>query len=393
MKNATLAVLFCCFLGFGQAVNISGKIVNSTFQPVQGAVVKLFVQAMACTSKADGTYLLSGQTPGGVALPRQGYEWDIAYKNRSFLFYAAAPVSAHVSLFDSRGRVVGLLLDGMLRSGVTMVHFPLAPLGHGLYFLRARIGGSDATYPLSSIAVGGFRASGSQTSRSGLAKTESVDWLQASKAGYAASFKTIDSYTGVVNCTLSTISGAPNFGPNVKIFDPTMAMSTIQSTMSGFSTGEFSTNRVAWFFKPGSYTLNISVNFYIQAYGLGMSPEDVQITGSVQDVSGEGTGSFWRGAEGFSFTPSGGTDVWGVSQADPFRRNHVKGQLNLCTNGASGGFIADCKIDGAISTNCEQQFYLRNSAINGCNAGGVGGIWNMLFQGCDNPQKPTPMAA
>ena len=79
-------------------------------------------------------------------------------------------------------------------------------------------------------------------------------------------------------------------------------------------------------------------------------------------------------------------DVWAVSQADPFRRMHVKGALSICNSGASGGFISDSKIDGAITTGCAQQFYIRNSVVNGANAGG---IWNFLFQGCDNPPAET----
>jgi hypothetical protein len=56
--------------------------------------------------------------------------------------------------------------------------------------------------------------------------------------------------------------------------------------------------------------------------------------------------------------------------------------MSLCNSGASGGFISDSKIDGQITTGCGQQFYIRNSILNGVNAGG---IWNLLIQGCDNP--------
>ena len=39
--------------------------------------------------------------------------------------------------------------------------------------------------------------------------------------------------------------------------------------------------------------------------------------------------------------------VWGVSQAAPLRRVHIKGNLQLFDKGyASGGFLADSKVDG-----------------------------------------------
>jgi len=384
MRNVSLTVLFLISIAFSQNVSISGKVTATGGAAIEGAVVKLFVNAMACTSKADGSYSLGGlvSTIGTATLQQEN---GVSFRNKAFVFRVSAPVSAQVRLYDLSGRKVATVFSGNLRQGSTSVPFAFGGLSHEMYLVRVAIGETNETYTMVSTSDKNFTLAPTLATRNMLAKAEAVpDWLQASKAGYASSSQQISTLTGVVNITLGALA-APNFGANVKIFDPTMSASTIQSGMN-FSTGESSTNRVAWFFKPGNYSVTISVNFYIQAYGLGMSPEDVKITGSVQDVTGEGTGSFWRGAEGFSFTPAGGTDVWGVSQADPFRRNHVKGALNLCTNGASGGFISDCVIDGQISTNCEQQFYLRNSNINGCNSGG---IWNMLFQGCNTPPAET----
>jgi hypothetical protein len=59
MRNALLAVAFFVSVVFSQTVNITGT-VTSGGQPIQGAVVKLFVQAAACTSKADGSYSRGG---------------------------------------------------------------------------------------------------------------------------------------------------------------------------------------------------------------------------------------------------------------------------------------------------------------------------------------------
>jgi hypothetical protein len=382
MRNATAAILFLVSLVFSQTVNITGT-VSSGGQPVQGAVVKLFAQALACTSRADGSYSLGGSvaTVGTDSHPQtpQG----ISYKDKSFIFNVPSSVPASVKLYDLSGRMVATVFSGILRRGITSVFFPLNRLGHALWIVRVTMGAENATYTMASAK--NFFLSAPSLINGKLSKALAItDWLQGSKAGYASSIQQISSYTGVINITLGALT-APNFGANVKIFDPTMAMSTIQSTMSGFSTGEFSTNRVAWFFKPGNYNLTITTNYYIQAYGLALNPDSVRVTGAVQNLDGTLT-AFWRGVEGFSVNPTGGptpgTSIWGVSQADPFRRMHVKGNLTLSYNGgASGGFMADCKIDGAISPGSQQQFYFRNNTLNGWN----GGNWNMLFQGCDNP--------
>jgi hypothetical protein len=278
--------------------------------------------------------------------------------------------------------MVSSVFSGLLHQGATVVQLPQQQLGHSILLLRADVGGIIRTYTLSPASVGGFGISSPSFTSGKLVKTMATDWLQASKTGYQANVQQISSYTGVVNITLGALT-VPNFGPNVSIFDPTMSMSTIQSTINQIygSSNQFATMRSAMYFKPGTYSLDIKVRYYMQAYGLGISPEDVQVTGAVEATE-DGTNSFWRGVEGFSVTPTGGTSVWGVSQADPFRRMHVKGALSICNSGASGGFISDSKIDGTISTSCAQQFYIRNTAVNGVDASG---IWNFLFQGCDNP--------
>jgi hypothetical protein len=377
MKNAAVVVLFLVSAVLSQTVNITGT-VTSGGTPVQGAVVKLFVQALACTSKADGSYSLGGQVPTIRDKMSEGSQ-HIFFKNNSFVFDLAGPANADARLFDLSGRLAATVFKGRLSQGQTRVPFSMGKFGQKLYLLRLTLGGVQATYPMVWRAEKEFSLSATPLTLSNLQKPAAgpaaVDWLQGSKAGYAASVQQISSYTGVINITLGALT-APNWGANVKIFDPTMSASTIQSGMS-FSTGEFNTNRVAWFFKPGSYSLTITTNYYIQAYGLGVSPESTQVTGAVQNTDG-GLTAFWRGVEGFSVN---GNDTWAVSQADPFRRMHVKGNLNLCNSGGSGGFLSDCKIDGQIATGCQQQFYFRNLTLGTVNAGG----WSFLFQGCDNP--------
>ena len=65
---------------------------------------------------------------------------------------------------------------------------------------------------------------------------------------------------------------------------------------------------------------------------------------------GNATQNFWRDAENMSVHPTSGTDMWAVSQADPYRRMDVHGNLLLDDNSdglqhnwSSGGFIGDSR--------------------------------------------------
>src|SRR5437763_16081081 len=85
-------------------------------------------------------------------------------------------------------------------------------------------------------------------------------------------------------------AAAPDFGPNVKIFDPSMSTSYIKSQVDAIAaqqiSNQFGTQRYALLFKPGTYgsatdPLNFQVGYYTSVAGLGGSPGDVVINGSV----------------------------------------------------------------------------------------------------------------
>jgi len=180
----------------------------------------------------------------------------------------------------------------------------------------------------------------------------------------------------------------PLLGENVFVFDPSMDMKEIQIVVdTAFARqsarrSEFSTNRYALLFKPGKYDLDIKVDYYIQVLGLGESPEDVVINGAVRSNTTHGNSvltNFWRSVENLTVIPAdNSTMVWGVSQAAPLRRVHIKGNLQLFDKGyASGGFLADSKVDGNITSGPQQQWFTRNSDIGKW----IGGNWNMMFVG------------
>ena len=149
-------------------------------------------------------------------------------------------------------------------------------------------------------------------------------------------------------------AAAPDFGPNVIVFSPSMAQSTIQSTLDAISTqqvpSEFGTGRYALLFEPGTYgsaanPLDFQVGYYTQVAGLGASPSDVVINGAINVFNRcfgggvcNGLTNFWRSMSNLTlnvdlpssppnYAPYSGdafsafcdntAEMWAVSQAAP----------------------------------------------------------------------------
>ncbi|HEX7735176.1 MAG TPA: malectin domain-containing carbohydrate-binding protein [Ktedonobacteraceae bacterium] len=179
---------------------------------------------------------------------------------------------------------------------------------------------------------------------------------------------------------------APNFGPNVYVFDPSMSASTIQSTLDSLysqqQTNQFGTNRFAVLFKPGIYNVTVNMGFYMQALGLGLLPDAVTINGAVNLdaawMNGNATQNFWREAENMKIVPTGGWNKWASAQASPMRRVDIQGNLLLWDGGwASGGFLADSNVTGQAQSGSQQQWLSRNDQFGTWS----GGVWNMVFVG------------
>jgi hypothetical protein len=227
----------------------------------------------------------------------------------------------------------------------------------------------------------------------------------------------------------------PDFGPNVTIFDESMSTDEINATLLELSREpEFSLERHAVFFKPGTYgdasgqddpatatgIVNAEVGYYTSIAGLGASPEDVRINGAlhVEAVQScerpwecQSPGSltrFWRsmsnltinpiqrpvGEDATRANPEGVADPhtlrFAVSQAAPLRRVNIEGDLSVFGRFggyASGGYLANSRVDGRVITGSQQQWYTRDSAVGAWD----GGVWNMVFSGVEGA-PPTDFA-
>ncbi|MBS3746841.1 MAG: hypothetical protein KGY49_07295 [Wenzhouxiangellaceae bacterium] len=189
-------------------------------------------------------------------------------------------------------------------------------------------------------------------------------------------------------------------GSRVLVFDDGMDMRAIQGRLDALherqKSSEFSDERFALLFKPGEYDLTVTVDYYVQAAGLGMTPGDVRINGAVQSVSSTSnnkvTTMFWRGAENLYVEPDADPMLWAVSQAAPYRRMHVAGNINFDKGSwASGGVLANSVVEGRAGLTTGQQWFTRNSEIGRWE----GGNWNRVFVGVEGappdqwPDKPT----
>lgn len=193
------------------------------------------------------------------------------------------------------------------------------------------------------------------------------------------------------------LRGGGDLGPNVLVFDPATPgiQDRLDEVFAQQESAQFGTGRYALLFKPGTYTgLNAQLGFYTSIAGLGLSPDDTTIHGDVTVdagwFNGNATQNFWRSAENLALVPANGTNRWAVAQAAPFRRMHVRGDLNLAPSGygwASGGYIADSRIDGQVGPYSQQQWYTRDSVIGSW----VNGVWNMVFSGVEGaPAQSFP---
>ena len=221
---------------------------------------------------------------------------------------------------------------------------------------------------------------------------------------YEIAFGIILSLIMAVRCATPAIADTkphtkPDLGPNVLIFDPAMPQAAMQQQIDKIysveRTNEFGPERYALLFLPGEYHLDVPVGFYTQVLGLGASPDAVHISGNVHaDASHDNnnaTTTFWRAAEGFSVTPTGGTMQWAVSQAVSFRRMHVRGDVVLHQHHgwASGGWMSDTLVDGNVDSGSQQQWISRNCEW----ASWTGANWNMVFVGVLDPPRgdwPNP---
>lgn len=212
----------------------------------------------------------------------------------------------------------------------------------------------------------------------------------------------------------------PDFGPNVMVYSPDTPVDEIEAELDALAdqqrNAEMSSVRKAVLFLPGQYgtaqnPLQFDVGYYTEIAGLGASPTDVDVNGSIEVYNRCLTAdncialvNFWRTISNLSLQINslgddgcrGSANFWAVSQAVSMRRLDISGAnlslMDYCTAGpqfASGGFIADSRLPFVISGS-QQQWLTRNTEVGGWS----NGVWNQVFSGVvgapDDAGFPTP---
>ena len=113
---------------------------------------------------------------------------------------------------------------------------------------------------------------------------------------------------GAADARQRASTSVPDFGPNVKIFDPSMSTAQIKAVVDSVAnqqrSDEFGTQRYALLFMPGTYggavPLSFDVGYYTEVAGLGALPGHVTINGTVDVFNQCGSDgcvalkNFWR---------------------------------------------------------------------------------------------------
>ncbi|MGB7196591.1 MAG: carbohydrate-binding protein [Collimonas pratensis] len=381
-KNFTLVLASACILGAcgdggSAASNTVGSSAKSAAAAAIGAPYGGTPWALPGTIEAEN-FDNGGQNVG---------YYNAANSNQGGQYRSTEGVGIEASSDSGAGYDVGWTTAGewlnysvnVAAAGSYPLQVRVASLGQGGKF-HINVDGVAATSQLTIPDTQGWQNWQTLSSSINLTAGQHVIQLYMDSAGSSGA-------VGNFNW-LAVGSAAPDFGPNVLVFDPGMPAATIQGRLNTIfsqqESNQFGNARYALLFKPGAYNVDVNVGFYTQVLGLGNSPDDVNITGAVHAEAdwdnGNATQNFWRGAENIAVSPSGGLDRWAVSQGSPLRRMHIKGNLALDDGGwSSGGFLADSKVDGQVQSGGQQQWFTRNSQIGSWS----GANWNMVFAGVD----------
>jgi len=222
---------------------------------------------------------------------------------------------------------------------------------------------------------------------------------------------------GAAGATQRASTSVPDFGPNVKIFDPSMSTAQIKSVVDSVAnqqrSNEFGAQRYALLFMPGTYggavPLSFEVGYYTEVAGLGALPGQVTINGTVDVFNQCGPDgcfalkNFWRSLSNLTININtsqktgckAAGQFWATSQAAPIRRVQINNGfttfMDFCTapSFASGGFMADSVISGVVLNGSQQQYLVRNSTVGTWR----NAVWNQVFagvQGAPAQSFPTP---
>jgi hypothetical protein len=260
-----------------------------------------------------------------------------------------------------------------------------------------------------------YFGTGSAQSITATFSTQTAQYIEIQlTASSTTNWWSMTSFTVDYNPVSTTAASAPatggSLGSSVDVFSPSDSVSSIESALTTIYddqvSNQFGSARYEILFEPGTYgsssdPLVFSVGYYEAIAGLGETPSDTVINGSINtynQCSGttcNATDNFWRSITNLTINVAGltgcfaGEDVWAVSQDAPLRDVIINGNLTLmdyCDGSpdyASGGFIANSELNGTVENGSQQQYFVRDSDISDW----TNGVWNQVF--CGDPGAPA----
>lgn len=223
MRNGVATLLFCSallvFCGTAEAVHISGKIVDISNKPVNGAITKLIVSGLTDTTNSDGEFILSDITnirsTDGIKHPLVSLRGNVLFVNcqRGSLI--------KIEVFNLQGRTVSYLQQKVSNGGIHKFHLQLDSRSNNVQLMRIHV--NDQVQQIRLIAHRSNSYSGLDklddyknqinyaSQKIGSQIKNAIDTLLVTCQGFYPEKVPLDSLTGVINVTLTEIVPVQKF--------------------------------------------------------------------------------------------------------------------------------------------------------------------------------------
>ena len=211
MKNYFSALILLAFSGLihGQAVNITGKVVDSAGTGLAGVTVTLLARGLSTMSGMDGSFTLTGNAVSIGNQPGKKYQTP-SFKNGILHIALASTKKVEVSLYDLKGRRIWVKGND-LGPGEYDIVTPLHIAGDQLLLVKLVLGDRHFQFKsfdlLQKVRHYQKATNGNPVNPNGLAKVQAaIDSIEASLAGYVSTRVPVDAYTGNYTITLHRLA-------------------------------------------------------------------------------------------------------------------------------------------------------------------------------------------
>ncbi len=263
-----LLISFLTKSSFAQsAVNITGKVVDSTGTGIPGVTVTLKKNNLSTTTAADGTYHLTGTT-ALYETPQMQVATPI-FKNQNLEFEISNDHSlVKIGIFNLNGKVLQSMVESELKAGNYSLRPTLADTKNRVCILTIQIGQVHYAFKMFNTE-GNFTDTHliNQNTKSVLnkiASTSTSDSVVVMKAGFNTDAKSVESYTGVYNFMLIN----PNaFWGNINAYP--VATQVMTYVFLNRTHGVYRDDQIYWTFNNQTKTLAQQSTFDMPANSSG----------------------------------------------------------------------------------------------------------------------------